>query len=49
MLAIKNLTLNIISYIILILTALAVIIVWISEKDYRYTIILKFTLLSFSL
>jgi hypothetical protein len=49
MLAVKNLALNVISYIILVLTALAVIIVWISERDYRCAIVLKFTLLSFSL
>jgi uncharacterized MnhB-related membrane protein len=49
MLAVKNLALNIISYIILILTALAVIIVWISKRDYGCAIILKFTLLSFPL
>jgi hypothetical protein len=49
MLAVKNLTLNVISYIILVFTALAIIIVWISKRDYGCAIILKFTLLSFPL
>jgi hypothetical protein len=49
MLAVKNLTLNITSYIILILTTLAVIIMWISKRDCKCAVILRFTLLSFSL
>jgi hypothetical protein len=49
MLAVKNLALNVISYTMLVLTALAVIIVWISKRDCRCAIVLKFTLLSFPL